>query len=398
MKTTLLPSLILILCLMSCESQSPNLIKKIDDSSISVSELDQKIQFLVAEANVTGLGVSILNAGSPVYQKAFGYSNIETKDSLKVDHVFYGASFSKAVFAYLVAQMAEEKIIQLDKPIDSQLDIDLPDLPIEKKFRRLHDLKEDERHKLITPRMSLAHTTGFSNWRWLNEPDKKLRIHSNPGTRYSYSGEGVVLTQWAIEYITGEKLEHLAAEMIFKPLEMSMSDYLWREDFEGNFCYGHTTEGKKIPKDIETEDATAGGSLSTTLVDYSKFISHLLKSYNNEDELTQLLFKPNIRIRSKAQFGPLANEETDENDDIELSYGLGWGLLKTPHGFGAFKEGHGEGFQHYSIMFPEKGIGLILMANSDNAESIFKELLEICIGDIYTPWRWENYIPYNLDK
>jgi hypothetical protein len=32
----------------------------------------------------------------------------------------------------------------------------------------------------------------------------------------------------------------------------------------------------------------------------------------------------------------------------------------------------------------------------DNAESIFKELLEIAIADTYTPWKWEYYIPYQL--
>lgn len=32
------------------------------------------------------------------------------------------------------------------------------------------------------------------------------------------------------------------------------------------------------------------------------------------------------------------------------------------------------------------------MSDRDNAESIFKELLETAIGDIYTPWKWENYI------
>ncbi|HUH34119.1 MAG TPA: hypothetical protein VLZ28_09195 [Daejeonella sp.] len=26
---------------------------------------------------------------------------------------------------------------------------------------------------------------------------------------------------------------------------------------------------------------------------------------------------------------------------------------------------------------------------------IFKELLEIAIADKYTPWKWQNYIPYN---
>ena len=35
------------------------------------------------------------------------------------------------------------------------------------------------------------------------------------------------------------------------------------------------------------------------------------------------------------------------------------------------------------------------MTNNDNGESIFKELLSYAIGDTFTPWRWENYIPYD---
>lgn len=60
------------------------------------------------------------------------------------------------------------------------------------------------------------------------------------------------------------------------------------------------------------------------------------------------------------------------------------------------KEGHGDGFQHYSILFPDAGKGILLMTNSDNGESIFKELLDNSIADTFTPWRWQNYIPYNL--
>ena len=71
------------------------------------------------------------------------------------------------------------------------------------------------------------------------------------------------------------------------------------------------------------------------------------------------------------------------------------GLLQSPSGPAAFKEGRGEGFQHYSVIFPETETGIIILSNSDNAESIFKELLEITIGDVYTPWKWENYIPYD---
>ena len=64
-------------------------------------------------------------------------------------------------------------------------------------------------------------------------------------------------------------------------------------------------------------------------------------------------------------------------------------------GWGAFKEGHGDGFQHYSIIFPERGLGVLLMSNSDNAESIFHHLLILTIADTYTPLEWEGYVPYD---
>ncbi len=372
-----------------------NNIKRIDGSVIEEELLDNKIKTLIKKANVTGLAISIFNDNKVAYQKAFGYANHETKDALDIHHIFYGASLSKSVFGYLVAQLVHENKIDLDRPINSYFDVELPDIPIDKEFRRLKDLSNDERYQLITTRMCLSHTTGLPNWRWINNPGEKLSIQFNPGTKYSYSGEGIMLAQWVVERITKRILEDLANEMIFQPLQMNHTDYLWRNEFKEHFCYGHSIEQKKLPKDIETEDAAAAGSMSTTLIDYSKFLEHILKLHSEDSAITKTLFHPNIRIKSKAQFGPLSNEITSENDKIALSYGLGWGLLKSDYGIGAFKEGHGEGFQHYSILFPEKNIGVLILSNSDNAESIFKELLEVTIGDTYTPWRWENYIPNN---
>lgn len=174
---------------------------------------------------------------------------------------------------------------------------------------------------------------------------------------------------------------------------MDMTSYVWQKRYKDQFCFGHTGKGELIPKDTE-DDANAAGSMETTLIDYSKFIEHILKLTNEKSSVTDLLFKPNIRIKSKTQFGYQSWEDTNENDYIKLAYGLGWGLLTSLYGKGAFKEGHSQGFQHYSIIFPEKKIGIIILSNSDNAESIFKELLEITIGDTYTPWKWERYIPY----
>lgn len=377
-------------------------IKRINGSAIKGPELTGKIQSLMDSASVTGLAVAIFNKNETVYKKAFGWADYDKKESLNTDHVFYGASLSKAVFGYLTAILAEEGKINLDKPLQEYLDVPIPEMHFEKEWRGFKDIANDERYKKITARMCLSHTTGFPNWRWIDRPgdftpDGKLEIYFDPGTQYSYSGEGMMLLQYVIEHITGKGLEQLAREKVFDPLEMNMTSYVWQTRFEYKYCLGHTADQKTLPKDTEDE-AGAAGSMETTLDDYAKFVRHIMKSASEKSEVTRFMFKPSIRIRSKRQFGPQSLEQTNENDKIELSYGLGWGLLKSPYGLGAFKEGHGEGFQHYTIIFPEKETGIIILSNSDNAESIFKELLEITIGDVYTPWRWENYVPYNYKE
>jgi len=110
------------------------------------------------------------------------------------------------------------------------------------------------------------------------------------------------------------------------------------------------------------------------------------------------MISPQIMIRSIAQFGPLSKVDSNTNDEIKLSYGLGVGLFQTKYGKAFFKEGHDDGWGHYTICYPDKKIAIIIMTNSDNGESIFKDLLANAIGDIYTPWQWENYIPYNQKK
>ncbi|MFS4492924.1 serine hydrolase [Maribacter sp. 2308TA10-17] len=385
--------------LTSCHQEEVKGIQRLDGSIIAKDSLTDKIESLTRLANVTGLTVSIFNQDTLAYQKAFGYSNYGQKDSLQLKQVFYGASLSKSVFGYIVAHLVKEGVIELDKPLQSYLDTPIPELYFEKEWKGFKNLAADKRYEEITARMCLSHTTGFPNWRWISRigefhPEGKIQIYTDPGTRYSYSGEGIRLLQIVIEKITGRGLEEMAKEIVFNPLNMNMTSYVWQIRFENNYCLGHTTDQKTIEKDI-ADEAGAAGSMETTAVDYSKFLEHILSLTSQGSTITQLMFSPNIEITSKMQFGPKSLETTPENEKIGLNYGMAWGLItNTPYGKAVFKEGHSEGFQHYSILFPEKHMGVLLMSNSDNAESIFKELLEITIGDKYTPWEWENYIPF----
>jgi CubicO group peptidase (beta-lactamase class C family) len=243
--------------------------------------------------------------------------------------------------------------------------------------------------------MCLDHTTGMAGWRWV-EKDQKLRIHFEPGSRYSYSGEGLTFLQVVLERLTRQPLEDLMREKVFVPYGMATSSYTWQPRFEQNFCHGHDEAGKVLEKDKDNK-ARSASTLETTPEDYARFIRAVLRRQGLSAASWKEIFKPQIRIRSKSQMGvgPWDPEDTTTaNDAIALSYGLGWGLLESPYGRGAFKEGHGDGFEHYSIVFPDRGLGVVIMTNSANGESIFKELLELTVADTYTPWEWENYVPF----
>jgi len=387
-----------LMSLCSYTAQVDTSIERLNGSSITRAELDRRIASLIDSANVTGFTVTLFNKDSVAYQKAFGYANSAEKDSLRTDHVFYGASLSKAVFGYIVAQLASEGIIDLDTPLQEYLDVPIPEMTFKREWRNYRNIENDYRYKEVTARMCLSHTTGFPNWRWISrigefQQEGKIQFYFDPGTKYSYSGEGIRLLQKVIEKKLGKGLEQLAKERVFNPLGMNMTSYVWQKKFEGRYCYGHTKEQEVLDKDKEDE-AGGAGSLETTPVDYAKFMMKIMELLSHTSDVTNGMFEPNIRIHSKKQFGPGALEKTTDNDNIALSYGLGWGILTSPYGQGYFKEGHSEGFQHYSIIFPEKHIAMLIMSNSDNAEGIFKEVLEIGIGDYYTPWYWEDYIPF----
>jgi CubicO group peptidase (beta-lactamase class C family) len=245
--------------------------------------------------------------------------------------------------------------------------------------------------------MCLSYSSGLPNWRYIGprgiNMNRKLEIESDPGTFYSYSGEGIQLLQLVVEQVTGRGLEELAEEHVFDPLGMDMTSFVWQERFEGNYAIGHRRKKKALPR-RKRDREYAAGSMETTPEDYVRFLQAVMRGEGLSEVAYRDMLSPQIAITSRRQFGPGRWEVTDANRDIELSYGLGWGLYTTPYGPAVFKEGHLEGWEHYAVFYPDSGVGLLIMTNSSNGESIFKEILEVAVADSWLPWEWENYIPY----
>ncbi len=367
-------------------------IKRIDGTKINADSLDHYLPELMHRANVQGMAIAVFNNNKAVYKKTFGYSRADTKKPLLPTTNIYGASLSKSVFSLLVMKLVQQGKLDLDKPLQEYLPHPIYEYL---HLKRWHDdyssLKTDSLYAKITARMCLDHTSGFPNWRW-DMPDQQLKVRETPGKRFSYSGEGMVYLQVVLEKMLGQSLEKLMNKEIFGPLKMNHSAYTFKPEFEQDYSFGHDTNGKLYEKDKDNE-ARAPSTMETTLNDMSLFVEGVLQKKVIGSKATGDMFSPQLRLRSVMQMGPLSRKDTDANDGIQLSYGLGWGMLKSPYGWGVFKEGHGDGFQHYMILFPQQKTAVLIMTNSDNGERIFKKLLELTIADKYTPWKWEGYPP-----
>ena len=208
-------SILFIVLSLNIYSQS---IQRIDNSTISTKVLDNELQRLKKLGNVHGLTVSIVTKDSILFKKAYGSRNLKNKQPLETSHNFYAASLSKPLFAFIVMKLVDLEKIDLDKPLVEYLENPLYSYEFQHDYENYKDSKTDKRYEKITARMCLSHTTGFPNWRYIGkygiDMEKALKIEFEPGTFYSYSGEGIQLLQFVVEQITKKGLEELAQEYV----------------------------------------------------------------------------------------------------------------------------------------------------------------------------------------
>jgi CubicO group peptidase (beta-lactamase class C family) len=353
-------------------------------ASADEADLDSRIEALMREHGVRGMAVAVTEGGEVRHVRAFGERN-EAGDPLTEDTVMYGASLTKAVFGYLVAQLAAEGRVDLGTSIAEYLPRPLPDYAdAEDKYGPWHHLAGDERWRQLTPRILLNHSSGFHNFSWL-EPDRKLRIHFEPGERYSYSGDGVMLLQFVLEEGLGLDIQKELETRVFGPFGMVRSSLIWRDDFRENLADGWTEDGTIEPHD-ERSRVRAAGSLDTTIADMARFSAGVM---GGPAALREELARPQLPIRTLSQFPLLRPEAPPHLQVAGLSAGLGVVTFEGPQGRGFYKGGHNDSTGNTWVCLIETAKCVILLGNDVRAERTFPGIVRLVLGDTGAPWRWE---------
>lgn len=357
--------------------------------------IDREVAQVMSRTGAKGLAIAVIDGGEVAYTRAYGVRNAKG-DPLATDTVMYGASLTKTVVAYTTMRLVDQGRIALDTPLADDLDKPLPEYDPEaiypEKYGPYRDLAADPRWKRITPRMVLTHSTGFANFSWL-EPDGKLRIHFEPGSRYAYSGEGLILLQFAIDngrrsQGLGVDLGELVRENVFEPLGMTRTSLTWRDDFAGNLADAWNDQGEPVAHD-ERSKVRAAGSMDTTIADLARFAAALVGCRGLAPASCAEITRPQLPITTRSQFPTLQDPLPPGQRRADLAAGLGVVVFDGPQGHGFYKGGHDEQTGNTLVCLQAKRRCVLLLANDVRAEAGFAELVRFVLGETGVPYDWE---------
>lgn len=357
----------------------------------SIGRVEAEALRTMDRTGARGLAIAVIEDGLVVFVDAWGARNA-AGDPIETDTVMYGASLTKAVFAYTVMQLVDEGRIDLDRPIADYLPRPLPEYGNLDAYGNWGDLADDERWRAITPRILLTHSAGFANFNW-DEPDGKLRFHFNPGTRYVYSGEGLILLQFVIEEGLGLDLGVEMRRRVFDRFGMANTSMMWRPDFARNLADGWKADGAVEPHD-ERSRVRAAGSMDTTIADFASFAAGFMRGEGlTADSRTEML-RAQLPINTASQFPNLAGDATPGERWPTLAVGLGVVTFSGPQGRGFFKGGHNESTANIWACVERGRRCVVILSNDVRAEPAFPALVDSILGETGLPWRWEySYLP-----
>jgi CubicO group peptidase (beta-lactamase class C family) len=321
---------------------------------------------LLKNGRVPGMAFAIVRDGKITDIGALGVRDISTGLSIDENTVFEAASLSKPVFAYAVLQLVDAGILSLDTPLSKYV----PDF-----------VKDDPRAASVTVRDVLRQTTGLPNWSGWTTP---LKTNFTPGSRFSYSGEGFIWLQRVVVATTGESLDSLMARLVFDPLKMTRTAYVWRADFEADYAVPH--EGLTPGKKARPTTPLVAYTLHTTAADYARFLQAVLSGAHLKRTTGRLWLRPQIELFQRCI--ECLDSEAPWADQ-HVAWGLGWGLEPNQGSF--FHWGDNGGFKAFATGSPASRSAVIVFTNGSNGMAIMPDLIGQLMPGEHPAFAWLNY-------
>ncbi|GAB4026913.1 serine hydrolase domain-containing protein [Spirosoma koreense] len=325
----------------------------------SSASIDKELTALFAGIPDFSGVVLIADKGKPIYQKAFGYRDFDTKSPMTTSAIFELASVSKQFTAMTILMMKQEGKLAYDDLIEKYI----PGLP----------------YPGITIRHLLNHTSGLPDYQDVMDKHwDKSKVAGNsdniayliqyhpprlfePGTKYMYSNTGYMLLASITEKVSGQDFIEFCRARIFRPVGMTHTDIRTREEKIKlpNMAWGHMYVPEKkryVRADSFPEfnyaiwlgNRKGPGRISSTAADLLKWDRVLYTNRLVSQQTLSEAFTP----------GKL-------NDGSLTHYGFGWEIKQNPAlGKVVWHDGDNPGYKTQIMRYIDADKTIILLCNN----------------------------------
>lgn len=340
--------------------------KEVDNKLTGIAKADVLLQSLINERKIPGLSISVSKNEKIVFQKGYGFSNLEEKIPVDPEtSIFRIASVSKPIAATALAIMVKEKQIDLDTSFYDYV----PYFPKKKYDFSLRQLA--------------GHTAGIRGYKGLEyglnmsfsikegiSVFKDDALLFKPGTDYFYNSYDWILISLAMQEVSGNPFQDCVKEKVLKPL--GMGNTFPEPNAEDNnkitdksiVCfYSKNRSGFRKAVPVNNFYKLAGGGYLSTTADILK-LGH---SYIKEallDKTDQEQFLTSQEIKGKPTY-----------------YGLGWQVGQDKKGRQYYGHiGNGVGVYSNFFVYPEQEIVIAILINCTNPK--IQNHLDVVVDEV----------------
>lgn len=310
---------------------------------------DLIVESLISEDIVVGLVAGYSVNGEIKWQSALGYSDRESKINMELNTITRPASIAKSMTAIAVMQLVEQKLIDLDAPIQTYI----PDYPAQEKTQ-------------ITTRHLLSHTSGIAGYKNGKEAQttknyttlakavdifKNRKLLFEPGSRYSYTTYGYTVLGLLIEKVSGLTFEQYMQKNIWDKAGMKHTGIeKFGTTIAGKSKLYHRVKKGKLKKSTPNNlsNRIPGGGFYITLEDMFLF-GHAVLNNTLVSQSTLDLMRQHHSLEKEAN-----------------AYGFGWFLYNPKPNEGAIIGHSGEQSGSASQLFiiPSTKTVVVILANT----------------------------------
>lgn len=357
-----------------------------------LDSLDNKLQDLARRSALPGFSVAIVDQDRILFEKGYGYADLDNKTPYTPHTVQNIGSISKTFIGIALQQAVEDGILNWDDPINKYLDFEVihprfPTQPILLKHLANHTAGIND-GKAYEDSYSLIDGSGYSKRQlkridpdiglmWKHKPMSikaycqqfflpKGKLYSKrnftkyaPGEYHEYSNVGAALAAHVLEKASGKSFSEWTQERILTPLGMTNSG--WSYDKIDPKTKGRVYGPNRIAMPFYTLATYPDGGMLSSAHQMGLYLSATLKGLNAGN-----------KILSQNGYQYITQAAVPIPDD-EDSYGYFWEIMSSGY------TGHSGGDPGIvTLMFyePKAKVGMLAFFNGtlNGGNGIYREI------------------------